>query len=176
MNELHNNKLFAINRDGQDFEFDLPLKDSIIVDGKEYVIELKYDEDGLFILCNGKQYPAEIIKSKQNKFEILFNNVSYTFNIETPFSLQRMKLLNANKETVDSVILKAPMPGKIVDVLVHQGASVFRGETLVILEAMKMENEILSPIDGIIKSISVSKNSSIMKDDVLLEISPIRVK
>ena len=171
MNMMNIEKLYAVSSSGKDFEFEMPLKDKMVVDGKEYDIELHYNhESGLHLLWNGKKYPVEIVKSNQNKYEILFNNIGYSFTIETPFSLQRMKVLKANRTTLGNISVKAPMPGKIVDVVCQKGSKVSRGETLLILEAMKMENEILSPIDGTVISVSASKDSTVMKDDILVEI------
>ena len=62
------------------------------------------------------------------------------------------------------------MPGKIVDVLVREGAEISKGEPVFILEAMKMQNEISSPVDGIITAINIRPNVNVMKDDVLVEI------
>ena len=62
------------------------------------------------------------------------------------------------------------MPGKIIDVLVREGSSVLRGEPLVILEAMKMQNEIQSPANGKVTRVVVKSNSNVMKDDLLIEI------
>jgi biotin carboxyl carrier protein len=62
------------------------------------------------------------------------------------------------------------MPGKIIDVLVREGSQVLRGESVVILEAMKMQNEILSPVNGQIIKVSAKPNTNVMKDDVLVEI------
>ncbi len=171
MNMMNIEKLFAVSSSGKDFEFEMPLKDKMVIDGKEYDIELNYNpESGLYLIWNGKKYPVEIVKSKQNKYEILFNNISYSFTIETPFSLKRMKVLKANRTSVGNISVKAPMPGKIVDIVCQKGAKVTRGETLLILEAMKMENEILSPIDGTVISVSVSRENTVMKDDILVEL------
>ena len=63
--------------------------------------------------------------------------------------------------------VKAPMPGTILDVKVSQGASVKKGDILVILEAMKMENEILAPQDGTVAQVNVSKGASVNSGDVL---------
>ena len=81
-----------------------------------------------------------------------------------------MKVLNAQRGKTEQESVRAPMPGKIIDVLVREGSPVLRGEPVVILEAMKMQNEIQSPVNGIIKSVSAKANTNVMKDDVLVEI------
>jgi glutaconyl-CoA decarboxylase len=63
--------------------------------------------------------------------------------------------------------VNAPMPGNILEVKVKQGDSVKSGDVLLILEAMKMENEILAPKDGVIASVNVSKGSTVNSGDVL---------
>jgi biotin carboxyl carrier protein len=164
-------KLYALSSENKRFCFSQPLKHSIRIGKREYEVTLKADEKyGTYILWKNRKYPVEIIRSRQNKYEILFNDISYTFTVETPFSMKRMKVLNATKGKSDKEILKAPMPGKIIDVLVREGSTVLRGEPLVILEAMKMQNEILSPVNGKIIKVLAKPNSNVMKDDMLIEI------
>ena len=67
-----------------------------------------------------------------------------------------------------SITVEAPMPGNILDVKVKTGDSVTKGATLVILEAMKMENEIVSPCDGTIASVNVSKGESVDAGKILI--------
>ena len=64
----------------------------------------------------------------------------------------------------------APMPGTILDVKVAQGAAVKKGDVLLILEAMKMENEIMSPCDGTVKQIVIAKGASVNSGDVMIVI------
>ncbi len=66
-----------------------------------------------------------------------------------------------------AVNVEAPMPGTILDVKVQVGASVKKGDILCILEAMKMENEILAPQDGTVKSV-VTKGSTVNTGDILV--------
>ncbi len=61
----------------------------------------------------------------------------------------------------------APMPGAILNVNVSVGAAVKAGDVLMILEAMKMENDIVAPCDGVVKQIPVVKGSTVNSDDVL---------
>jgi biotin carboxyl carrier protein len=164
-------KLYALSSENRKFSFSLPLKENIRIGRRNYEVKLKSDEKyGTYILWKNRKYPVEIIRSRQNKYEILFNDISYTFTVETPFSLQRMKVLNSSKGKAEKEIVKAPMPGKIIDVLVREGAAVLRGEPVVILEAMKMQNEIVSPVNGTIIKVSAKPNTNVMKDDLLVEI------
>jgi glutaconyl-CoA/methylmalonyl-CoA decarboxylase subunit gamma len=164
-------KLFALSSENRKFSFSLPLKQTIKIGKRDYEVKLKNDEKfGTYILWKNRKYPVEIIRSRQNKFEILFNDISYTFTVETPFSLQRMKVLSSKKDKVETEYIRSPMPGKIIDVLVREGSGVLRGEAVVILEAMKMQNEILSPVNGTIVKINAKPNTNVMKDDLLVEI------
>ena len=70
-----------------------------------------------------------------------------------------------------AVTVKAPMPGNILDVKVQAGASVKAGDVLVILEAMKMENEILAPQDGTVASVNVNKGDTVNSGDVLVSMN-----
>jgi biotin carboxyl carrier protein len=65
--------------------------------------------------------------------------------------------------------IEAPMPGLILDILVDQGDSVKKGDALVVLEAMKMENAILAPRDGVVKHIGVSRGMAVEKKHLLVE-------
>jgi biotin carboxyl carrier protein len=169
--KLRIRKLYALSSENRKFSFLVPLKNKIRIGKRDYVVQLRADEKyGPYILWKNRKYPVEIVKSRQNKYEILFNDISYTFTVETPFSLQRMKVLNAKKGKAEQELLKAPMPGKIIDVLVREGSTVLRGEPVIILEAMKMQNEIQSPVNGTVKSVPVKANTNVMKDDVLVEI------
>jgi len=169
--KLRLKKLYALSSENRKFSFSLPLKDKIRIGKRDYVVQLRADEKfGPYILWKNRKYPVEIVRSRQNKYEILFNDISYTFTVETPFSLQRMKVLNSKRGKAEQESVRAPMPGKIIDVLVREGSPVLRSEPVVILEAMKMQNEILSPVNGIVKSVIARTNTNVMKDDLLVEI------
>ena len=165
-------KLYALSNEGKRFSFTLPLKNIIKVNGREYSIELREDEKhGVHVLWKNRRYPVEIVRTKQNRYEILFNDISHLFTVETPVSMQRRKVLGTGRVRSSTLVVKAPMPGKIIDVLVRENAEVMRGEALVILEAMKMQNEIQSVVSGTIIRIGVKAGQNVMKDDILAEIT-----
>jgi biotin carboxyl carrier protein len=164
-------KLYVLSSENKKFSFSLPLKHTIRIGKRDYEVQLKADEKyGTYILWKNRKYPVEIVRSNQNKYEILFNDISYIFTVETPFSLQRKKVLDSRRGKIEKEFIKAPMPGKIIDVLVREGSTVVKGEPLVILEAMKMQNELISPVNGTIEKVLAKPNTNVMKDDLLIEI------
>ncbi|HOU31403.1 MAG TPA: acetyl-CoA carboxylase biotin carboxyl carrier protein subunit [Bacteroidales bacterium] len=165
------NKLYAISSQNSKYVFSLPLKNVIKIGKRKYEIKLKHDEKfGTYILWKNRKYPVEVVRSRQNKYEILFNDISYTFTIETPFGYKRLKVLSKQKGKKEKEYIKAPMPGKIVDVLVREGSQVLTGEPVAVLEAMKMQNEIQSPVSGTVIKVSARPNTNVVKDDILVEI------
>lgn len=67
--------------------------------------------------------------------------------------------------------IECPMPGTIVKVNVTEGATIKKGDVLVVLEAMKMENEIMSPVDGTVAQVNVAKGAAVNSGDLLVVIA-----
>ncbi len=165
-------KFIVLSTSNKEFEFTEPLEQIVKYQGKKVKIRLHEDPHGFsYIVWKNKKYLLDIIEKKQNKYTVMVNGVWYTFTVETPFSLKRKKFLEQQQGPSSEVSITAPMPGKIVDVIVEEGAEISMGEPVLILEAMKMQNEISSHVDGVVKKISIRKNDSVMKDDLLMEIT-----
>lgn len=120
------------------------------------------------------------------KYSITVNGVAYEVEVEElgmnsrPASIPQVERPVAQRTTSnesktvkpqvqaggDSVV--APMPGTIIDVKVNSGQKVKKGDVLVILEAMKMENEIMAPNDGVVADIKTSKGAAVSSGDILV--------
>ena len=74
-------------------------------------------------------------------------------------------------ETSDHATLVAPMPGRVISVRAADGASVQAGETLLVIEAMKMEHAVMSPIAGAVAGLVVREGDQVQRGDVLAEVS-----
>ncbi len=160
----------ALNPKGKKFEFEFK-DDSIRFKKKQIEASIELGKDGFtYIVYGNKRYPVEIISVNQNKYEVMINNVSYTFSVETPISIKRKALLKKSEPDSKIVIFHSPMPGKIIEVLIEEGSEIKEGDTLLILEAMKMQNEITSHISGKIKKVFVKQGDNVNKEDVLVEI------
>ena len=68
-------------------------------------------------------------------------------------------------------MVRAPMPGMVLGIPMESGAKVERGQTVVVLEAMKMENDLASPITGTVKEVRVSKGQTVNQGDVLVVVA-----
>jgi len=148
-----------------------PFSENIKINGKTCDIKIFEDEEGFTVIeFKKKKYLAEIIQKSQNKYTVLLNGLSYSFTIESPISYKRRQYLDKHKEGNKVEVITAPMPGKIVELLAEENATVKEGEPILILEAMKMQNEILSHLSGKIKKIHVKPGDSVAKDEALMEI------
>ncbi len=158
------NKTFTINVNNT-FNFEIKEEDLLSLD------DLEVSESKFHILQRNKSYKAVITNSNINKksYQVKVNNNLYDINIlndldtlikDMGFSIGSTKHINS---------IKAPMPGLILDFNVKVGDEVKENDTLLILEAMKMENIITSPRDGVIKSISAKKGDPVEKNQLLIE-------
>jgi biotin carboxyl carrier protein len=129
------------------------------------------EKNKFHILKNNTPYQAEIIATDfiNKTYTVKVNNSTYTVAIanaldmlikEMGFEVGAAKQVNA---------IKAPMPGLILEISVEVGQEVKENDPLLILEAMKMENSILSPRNGVIKSVTMSKGAAVEKGALLIE-------
>ncbi|MGW8315266.1 MAG: acetyl-CoA carboxylase biotin carboxyl carrier protein subunit [Bacteroidales bacterium] len=164
-------KLIALNSSNKAYEFNKPLEKRISYQGKKVDIKLREDPNGFsYIVWKNKKYMLDVIEKNQNRYTVMLNGVWHSFTVETPISYKRRKYLEQQSESSSVVAIEAPMPGKIIDILVEEGSEVKQGDPIIILEAMKMQNEISSHVTGVVKSVPVRKNDTVMKDDVLIEV------
>ncbi len=156
--------VYKVNVD-KTFQFDISNDDVLKVD------TLKINDSNYHVLEQNKPYQIEVIQADflEKQYTLRVNNTIYKVDISNAldvlikdmgFSLGSVKHIN---------IIKAPMPGLLLDINVKVGQEVKEDDALLILEAMKMENIITSPRDGIIKSVAVNKGDAIDKGQLLIE-------
>lgn len=132
---------------------------------------VKISEGYFHILLENKSYSAEVIKVDipAKSFSFRINGVDYTVGLKDKFDLLLEKM-GLNSSVVGKVnLIKAPMPGLIIDLRVKEGDTVSAGDPLFILEAMKMENIITATGEGIVKAVHIKKGDSVEKNQVLIE-------
>jgi biotin carboxyl carrier protein len=161
------------------------------VGDKEYDIELEYRSEKYFAVINGKKVEIASYRLGESRSLLLIDGRSHEVDVrangydarrvvfmngmEIPAEIEDYHLAQLRKTAgmtrgaqIDTQ-LKAAMPGLVVDVRVQPGDRVAKGQPVLVLEAMKMENIIKAPGDATVKEVFVTKGMSVEKGDRLLE-------
>lgn len=143
------------------------------VNGKELpFIMVEETEHRILFRSGNKIYKIDNIGVEGQSVEFSLNGAWKNGTVKNEQELLLEKLGFETHAEASVGILNAPMPGKILDVMVAEGDEVELGQPVAILEAMKMENELKAPCDGTISSVSVSVGTNVEKNQPLLEIEP----
>ncbi len=129
------------------------------------------EKDEFLVQVNNHDFKGEVVRMKQNQCTILLNGNTYNFTIETEKSFKRLKKIT-NKNSLSKMAIKAVLPGIICDISVERNQFIKKGDVLLILEAMKMQNEVVAPIDGEVSKIYIKSGDNVMRDQILIEIDP----
>lgn len=132
-------------------------------------IELDVLKQAQKVLVGNKYYDVEIIEEGNKSFKILLDGLPYKVNIVDKYDQLANSLGLKLKSEKKQNNIKSPMPGLVIDVMVKAGDSILKGEPLVILEAMKMENILKAATDVKIKKVLVEKGKAVDKNAVLIE-------
>ena len=111
---------------------------------------------------NGAEYKCAVEEIEAGKTNITVNGNVYTVETEAPAAPAPKPAPAAG------VQVKSPLPGSIIKVLVSEGQAVKKGDTLLTLESMKMENPVLAEQDGTVKQVAVTPGQNVMQDDLLI--------
>lgn len=108
------------------------------------------------VTVNGKRYDVSVEEAG---------------SVSAPAAEKKAEPATAPKAASGCTVVKAPMPGNIIDIKVTAGQSVEKGDVLLILEAMKMENEIMAPVSGTVGEVLVSKGDSVEVNAELISLN-----
>jgi len=143
------------------------------VNGKEIKADIIEIRDGKFhILVNNKSYSAEIVEiiHAEKKVTVKINQTVYHVSVRDKYDelLHELGMDNANAKHAADV--KAPMPGLVLNVMVEPGQLIKKGDAIIVLEAMKMENILKASADGEVKKIHVKKGDKVEKNQVMVNL------
>ncbi len=132
---------------------------------------LTLGEGAFHVLHDNKGYAAEILSADAlaKTFSIRINGNDYDVQVQDHFDelLEKMGLHTLAGSKTEHI--KAPMPGLVLEIMVKPGQTVEKGDPVLILEAMKMENVLKAPGNGIVQSIEVTKGNAVEKNAVLIK-------
>lgn len=159
---------------------------------QDNTLTLDQSTDGT-LLINGNEIAADIQLLKPGAYHLIVANKSYTVDVINSDRSTKKHTLRVNgkimevqlKDRFDELLkelgidaaagkkigdLKAPMPGLVVEIPVEEGQQISKGDTLVILEAMKMENSLKAIGNGVVKKVLVKKGQAVDKNQLLIQL------
>lgn len=161
------------------------------VDGSEYSVEITRDGDKIFARVDGRQYELEASEPEPNVYLLKHDGKIFEiFALPDPAAGSHINVQAGNTELPVTIIdpkrlrgsvgadenesgraeIKTAMPGKVVRILVTENDSIQKGDGIIVVEAMKMQNEMKSPKDGVVTTIKVSEGDTVGAGDVLVVI------
>ncbi len=148
-------------------------------------------KEGLFVLSDGaKTVDVDVLYVSPHEISVLIENKSFqvfmakdkdcrymlidgeSFVVKEPAEEAEGFKEGEERTSEGTILIKAPMPGKVIKVCVSEKEAVHKNQTLAIVEAMKMENEIKASVDGTIKTIHVSADDLVDSEKPLIELDP----
>ena len=144
----------------------------IKVDEELFEWDIQHISGNLYhLIRKGNSYRLEVVSSlpAEKKFILKINGQKLEVQLKDRYDLLLEKLGMSDLSSRKISQVKAPMPGLILAIKVQEGAEVKKGDPIMILEAMKMENVLKSPGDGIIKAIKVKQGQSVEKNQILIQ-------
>jgi biotin carboxyl carrier protein len=142
------------------------------IDDKEYELDAEKVKEGVYsIIHKGASVNMEMIEGDAaNKYSVNAGKESY--EVEIVDAASRYRTASGGSLEGGDRFISSPMPGKVVKVLVNEGDNVEKGQTVIIISAMKMESEYKSVFDGVVKKVFVSEGDTTEASARLVEIEP----
>lgn len=162
---------FVISIKDKKFNVSLSGNSVVSADGREYHQELFHLSGDTYLLkLDNKIYEITVTNSEQGNYQLAVDGKNYDVVIRTALQEKAVQLIDQGNKNKHKADIKAPMPGLILKIKKSPGDEVIQGESVMILEAMKMENDLHAPFSGIIKKINVKEGNTVEKGYVLFTI------
>jgi len=131
---------------------------------------VKISEQSYHIIHKNQSYRAELVSvnTAEKTVTLKINGKKYEVQVKDKLDLLLERLGMDKLASAEITDIKAPMPGLVLDILINEGDEVKKGDQVMVLEAMKMENVLKSPGEGIVKSIKVKKGDGVEKNEVMI--------
>lgn len=145
---------------------DGPIK-KVAVNGKVYEVDYNVGGDSIYsIIINNQSHGVQISPMSHSAYTIMARGETY--QIELKSEMEKIHNARTGSEAIGRQVVEAPMPGVILKTYVKKGDVVKKGDPLCVLVAMKMENEIRSVTDGVVKEIFVRENTKVGLNDRIM--------
>ncbi len=162
---------YVTSIDGHEYLVDIIDEHHVSVDGVTYNVDFMAvgNQPVYSLVVNGTSVEAHVY-SNEDVWQVLFHGTLFTACVEDEREKRLRASLAGRVREHEEYHLKAPMPGMVVSIPVQDGQPVKRGEVLVILESMKMQNELRSPRDGKVTRVRVKAGDRVEQKDTMLSV------
>jgi biotin carboxyl carrier protein len=156
--------------DGQEFKIEIADERRIHIGDRLLEVDFKsVSEQPVFsLILDGKSYESFVYQNDED-WEVLLHGQQYQVKVEDERE-KRLKTAAGGSVAGGEFLLKAPMPGLVIAVLIEEGQEVKKGQVMLILESMKMQNELKAPRDGIMGRVRVKPGESVEQRQTLLSV------
>lgn len=154
------------------FTIEINDDNTLLVDGQSYPVDfLNINREVFTLLIGNHSYEAYLQPGDGNQWQVLLRGTLYEVSVEDEREKRLRVAAGGGAAHSGEFSLKAPMPGLVVAVPVTEGQAVKKGDNLVILESMKMQNELKSPRAGTVTRINVSAGQSVEQNQVMVTLT-----
>jgi biotin carboxyl carrier protein len=162
-------KYITVINDKQ-FEIEIQNDGTLLVNGVPRAVDFFSLDESLYSVITENQSYAVVIEEQQSEYQVQMRGHLFTGHVLD----ERAQLLASRgggpKADSGEISIKAPMPGLIAAIPVNEGQEVKAGQTVIVLESMKMQNELKAPRDGVVQRISVEAGHSVEQNKLLVTI------
>jgi biotin carboxyl carrier protein len=154
------------------------------IDDQEFKVNVERVGRDFVTLLNGKKHNVEVVSMDDNQMALIIDNRPYIVTMDSEKlilvggetyqvsvideNVQKLMKMGPAKLQKEELVLKAVMPGLVIDVNVKEGDEVRSGDALLVVEAMKMQNEVKTPQDGVVKKLLIQKGKAVNSGDTLV--------
>ncbi|WP_367328793.1 acetyl-CoA carboxylase biotin carboxyl carrier protein subunit, partial [Lentimicrobium sp.] len=122
---------------------------------------LREDDSASYLILDGLSYSFHACADEKGVITVNICGFQFQFERADMARPEHVDVFNAGELQTDLSKIVSPMPGKVIKVNVPEGEKVYKGQVLLVVEAMKMENNVLSPADGLIKRLYVKEGDTV---------------
>jgi len=155
----------------QEFVIDIGKTNTILINDDPYEIDFQIlPISGLASLLINNESLEAVVEERDDHWEVLTKGELYNVNVLDERTYRLAQARGTELGDSGETTVKSPMPGLIIDVLVEEGQTIEKGQTVVILESMKMENELKAVREGVVTAVKTEAGASVDKDQALVVI------
>ncbi len=153
----------------QAFSIEITPDERVLIGDRMHTVDLQRIDAGFLysLLIDNNSYEV-LIEERAGEYRVLLLGELYTIRVEDDLHRQILRRRRARARSLGRIAVKAPMPGLVVAVQVTEGEEVLAGDVLVVLESMKMENEVRAPRDGQVYRVQVHPLETVEKEQTLV--------